>query len=311
MKIMFHCGSGNTDRPNRWGTINTLFSDLGNSLMELGHDVSLMVHGAAKRPHNDSSKLNVKITDTVDTQFIDEVNPDVCVTWNGNSDGDAIFIDHVGKNKMIYGELGFFGHYDKNCYFDACGVNTRHSIIGSNFSRMPSGDDSKICDMLQSQYLKPRIFNEPYIFVPMQDETDTQITQYSPFKTMNEFLEQVFDIFRFDDRKILYKLHPLAPAKITLRDPKLIEVKNDVHHYLPYADFVFGLNSTVMVETLLYHSKIITYGCGIASRHFSNGNDRQAFVAEMYRRQMKWDDLKDPQKVKDSYFYKILQARLA
>ena len=320
MKILIHCGSGNTDRPNRWSTINNIFSDLGESLIQLGHEVSLMVHSAAKQPRNDKSPINVLVSDTVSTEFIDNVNPDACITWNGNSDGDRVFIDYVGKDKMIYGELGFFGHYDKTCYFDRCGVNTRHSIIGTNFSTTtfdkpillnePS-DDKKICQKLQDTFIKPRLFSEPYIFVPLQDETDTQIVQYSPFKTMDEFLHHVFDIFRFDERTILYKVHPRAPAPITLNNPRVIEVKDNVHHYIPYADFVFGLNSTVMVEALLYHSRVITYGCGISSRHFSDNADRQAFVAEMYRRQMKWEDLKNPDSVKNSYLYSNILARIA
>lgn len=303
---MFHCGVGNTDRPNRWTTINRLFTDLGKSLATLGHEVFMMVHPQAQIPRVSDDPITVIHSTTVDKNFIREVSPDVAITWNGNSDGDRVFIEEVGRDKMIFGELGFFGHYDKTCYFDRCGVNTQHSIIGTNFSMIATEEDNEICDKLETQFIKPRLCKEPYIFVPMQDETDTQITQYSPFKTMNEFLEQVFNIFRFDDRKILYKRHPLAPAPITLEDPRLIEVTEDVHHYIPYADFVFGLNSTVMVETLLYHSHIITYGCGIASRHFANGIDRKAFISEMYRRQLKWDDLKNPEVVKNSHLNTLL-----
>jgi hypothetical protein len=308
MKIMIHCGAGNSDRPRRWKTINKIFSDLGQSLIELGHEVYMIVDPAAVIPPIRGNQIIRYVQDFVDADWITRVKPDCGITWNGNSDGDRIFVDTIGKDKMIYGELGFFGHYDKTCYFDRCGVNTRHSIIGANFSRTENIEDAAICDELQTKYLKSRLWKKPYIFVPLQDETDTQITQYSPFKTMDEFLHHVFDVYRFDDRDILYKAHPRAKTTITLKDPRVHAVTEDVHHYLPYADYVFGLNSTVMVETLLYHSRIITYGCGIASRHFSNGNDRQAFIGEMYRRQMTWDMLKSPDIVKDSYLYSLIEA---
>lgn len=306
MKILLHCGVGNTDRPNRWRSINTIFSDLGESLLGLGHDVHIIVHPEARIPRNSSTPMKLTVTDKIDLNFLNLVNPDKVITWNGNSDGDRLLIDAVGGNKVIYGELGYFGHYNKTCYFDRCGVNTRHSMIGESFPY--SSDTQLIMEKLIKIYQKPRLFSEntPYVFVPLQDETDTQITQYAPFKTMDAFLNHVFDIFRFSDKTILYKVHPKAKCGITLKHPKVIEVTNDVHHYLPYADFVFGLNSTVMVETLLYHGRIITYGAGVASRHFTSDLDRMAFVAELYKRQLAWDDLKDKMKVKNSHLYSIL-----
>lgn len=309
MKVLFHCGAGNTDRPERWRTINTLFSDLGESLIQLGHNVYIIIHSSAKIPKNSKTTLNVTMSDDIDSQLIKSINPDVGITWNGNSDGDRKFIDAVGKDKMIYGELGYFGHYNKTCYFDRCGVNTRHSMIGRSFANIVDTEESgAIVEALSAAYIKPRLIppNEKYIFVPLQDELDTQISQYAPFKTMDSFLHQVFDIFRFDDRPIYYKVHPRSPSRITLKHPRVIEVNADVHHYIPYADIVFGLNSTVMVETLIYHSRLISYGAGITSRQFVSDIDRIGFVANLYRQQLKWDDLKNVDKVKQSKLYDIL-----
>jgi hypothetical protein len=309
MRIMIHCGAGNSDRPRRWSTINKIFTDLGTSLHALGHDVYMMVDPAAVITAPPKCPIIRATRDTVDLNWIETINPDCGITWNGNSDGDRLFVDAIGKDKMIYGELGFFGHYDKNCYFDRCGVNTRHSIIGTELVRSP--DDADICSELQSEYKKSRQWDRPFVFVPLQDEGDTQITQYSPFKTMDEFLHHVYDIYRFHDLDILYKVHPRANTTITLKAPRVFEVKKDVHHYLPYADQVFGLNSTVMVEALLYHSRIVTYGCGISSRHFVDEHERQAFIGEMYRRQMKWNELKCPDTVKDSHLYSLITALIA
>jgi hypothetical protein len=310
-KIMIHCASGNTDRPGRWHGINPVFTNLGEALIDLGHEVHMMLHSAAQNPCNHGSRMNIKISDTVDTNFIDEVSPDMCITWNGNSDGDRVFINHVGKDKMVYGELGFFGHYDQTCYWDRGGINTRFSMIGESISGDPiTEDEFKVIKMLTDRYMKPRLFNDRYIFVPLQDETDTQITQYSGYKTMDEFLRAVQDIYIADNRKILYKVHPRAGCALSddiKSDPKFIQVTEDVHHYLPYADQVFGLNSTVMIETLLYHSNLVTYGAGIASRHFANDAQRMRFIATMYNRQFKWADLRNANLVRDSYLYKFFE----
>lgn len=308
-KILIHCGSGNTDRPGRWSTINSIFTGLGESLITLGHDVHMMVHGAAQHQCNSNSRITYNVSDVVDENYIKNYNPDFCFTWNGVSDGDKKFVNIVGREKMIFGELGFFDHYHQTCYFDRCGVNARFGLMGEEheFSGSLSHDEEDIISMLQKKYRRPRLVEDPYVFVPLQDETDTQITQLSPFKSMDEFLHIVLDLFRFDDRKILYKLHPRAPAKITLKHPKLVQVTQDVHHYIPCADFVFGINSTVLVETLLYHERIISYGAGIAARHFGDSASRKHFVATMFSRQMKWNDLKNPDFVRHSYLYEYLQ----
>lgn len=309
-RVMIHCASGNTDRPGRWHGIVPVFTNLGEALTELGFDVSMMIHSAAYNTCLNHSGIKLHVSDTVDPDFIRIVNPDKCITWNGNSDGDRRFIEHVGIEKMIFGELGFFGHYDQTCYWDRGGINTRYSMIGEPISDeplSPSSAEFKTIRMLQEQYQRPRITDEPFIFVPLQDETDTQITQYSGYKTMDDFLHAVQQIYRFDDRKILYKVHPRAGCRITIKDPKFQAVTEDVHHYLPYADQVFGLNSTVMIETLLYHGNLVTYGAGIASRHFVNDSQRMRFVATMYNRQFKWGDLRNPDLVKGSYLYNFFE----
>lgn len=304
MKVLIHCGAGNTDRPQRWGTIHKIFDGLGKSLIELGHEVTMIVHGEATIRSTCPAIIKI-ISDTIDPDVIDKISPDVAITWNGNSDGDVQFISAVGKEKVIYAELGFFDHYNKTCYFDKSGVNTRHSMIG--FKLPPySHDDSIIIKSVTQKYKKDRLFADPFIFVPLQDENDTQIVQYSPFKTMDEFLHHVVDIFSTDDRTILYKMHPRSRCKITINDPKVIAVTEDVHHYIPYADLVVGLNSTVMVETLLYHQRIVTYGAGIAARHFESSKERDTFMVEMYRRQMLWADLANPEKIKTSHLYKLM-----
>lgn len=306
-RVMIHCASGNTDRPGRWHGINPVFTNLGEALIDLGHEVHMMMHSAAQNPCNHGSRIKIHVSDVVDRNYIDKVNPDIGVTWNGNSDGDLQFIDHVGRGRMVFGELGFFGHYDQTCYWDRSGINTRYSMIGEPISDDPITDDElKVLHMLKDRYMKPRLFNDPFIFVPLQDETDTQITQYSGYKTMDQFLLTVQDIYQHDNRKILYKVHPRAGCPISdsiLKDPKFVRVTEDVHHYLPYADQVFGLNSTVMIETLLYHGNLVTYGAGIASRHFTNDAQRRRFIATMYNRQFKWSDLRNSELLKDSYLY--------
>lgn len=309
MKILLHCGSGNTDRPHRWSAVYNLFHSLSQTLLALGHKPYIMVHPEAISTVKPcGAEIPLKITSSVDTNYITQISPHAGITWNGNSPGDKIFVSAIGRERSVYGELGYFGHYDRTCYFDRCGVNTRHSLIGHDYEQN-IGDPSnlEILSKLQQQYKKSKIFDGPYIFVPLQDESDTQIYQYSPFKTMDEFLLHVLDVFRFSKNHILFKPHPRAETKISVHHEKLLKVSEDVHHYLPYAKFVCGINSTVMVESLLYHGRIISYGAGITSRNFSSEEERIAFIAELYKRQLLWSDLNSADIISKSHLNKILQ----
>jgi capsule polysaccharide export protein KpsC/LpsZ len=135
----------------------------------------------------------------------------------------------------------------------------------------------------------------------LQDENDTQITNYSPIKKMEHLLSLVER--KYPDKTILYKKHPQYKLNIKTRS-NFIEVNEDVHHYIPYADKVIGINSNVLFETLLYHSNVESYGYGMCSRKLNNDNDRKKFITHCYNRQLLFEDLNNTLCIKDSYFYK-------
>lgn len=293
MKILFHVGVGNKDRPQRWGFVNGLFSDLARSLEKLGHDCLLYVH-----PRAANNKIYHKhiISGVVNSM---DYNPDWVFTWNGNSEGDKQIINKYGNSKMIYGELGFFDHY-KTCHFDFAGVNGNSRNLIESLS-----DDfnERQYKELINKYKKPRLFKDNYIFIPLQDERDTQIRLYSPFKKMNDLLGYVENLYSKSNIKILYKNHPQYKSKIGDRH-NFIEVTENVHHYIPYADKVIGINSTVLFETLLYHGNLISIGLGISSRNFNSDLERKKYVLHLYNKQFYWPELSNVDKIKNSYFYK-------
>lgn len=296
MKILLHSGVGNLDRPNRWKFVTTLFINLSKSLRELGHDTVLLVHPSAIQPQMPQNTIITAIIPTLD-------NFDAVFTWNGNSEGDKELRFKLPDAHFIYGELGILNHYNETCYFDSNGINTTLSdlskpILLTNENTL----DIEINNIIQS-HKKPRLHNDPYIFVPLQDETDTQIVQYSPFKTMYSFVEYVINLLRYDTRKILIKQHPMHISQIPTSD-KISLVTDDVHHYIPYADLIIGLNSTVLVETLYYHSRILSVGLGIASKKFTSEHERKQYMINITKKQMAWDDLKYSETVKNQIFYK-------
>ena len=298
MNILFHCGVGNTDRPARWNAICSFFSDLARSLEALdNHNCLIYCHPAAVS--KDIYKQHI-ISSTVNKiEFV----PDIIFTWNGISDGDQQMISLYGRDRFIFAELGFFDHYN-TCYFDRSGTNYTSMSLVENLS---SNDiDYNLYEKIKSLYVKPRLFDNRYVFVPLQDESDTQITKLSPFKTMYELLDYVLCLYNFDsDIKILYKQHPRKPSRVPIHN-KLVSVSEDVHHYLPYADSVIGINSTVLFETLLYHQRLLTVGIGVASRRFNSDAARVNFINTCHKRQLRLTDLSKPDVIKRSWLYKNL-----
>ena len=301
MKILFHVGCGNIDRPSRWWGVCVHFSNLARAFEALGHNCVLQVHPQAV---SDNIFHRFELSEVAKDS---QCNPDVVFTWNGISPGDKATLALYPDAIKVYGELGFFDHYS-TCYFDFSGTNCKSQnlidrITAHDYSKNEFGD-------LIRKFSKPQLFEGRYVFVALQDELDTQITKYSPFKTMDEVMQYASDITQChgDDIKILYKQHPMAPSNITVKDSRFIEVKEDVHHYLEDAELVIGCNSSVLFETLLYHNRVLTLGLGLSSR-LVDDESRKWYVHHCYRKQINQAHLGDPEYIKNTWFYNELMEK--
>lgn len=297
MKILFHVGVGNLDRPNRWQFVNVLFSNLANTMTKLGNECLVWTHRAAGA----STYINQISSNTVDGVNLENAlsfEPDWVFTWNGSSEGDKLIESNFGHDKMVYGELGFFNHYN-TLYFDFEGVNSK----SENLTEPLEPFDEDIYNQIKKQYVKEPLFNGRFIFVVLQDESDTNITMYSPIKKMDEVLQYVQDNVKLDDGvKVLFKKHPKAPCIVKTRE-NFIEVTQNVHHYLPYAEKVIGVNSTVLLEALIYHNNVISLGKGITNRNFT-GDEHKQYITHVFKKQFNMSDMTNVDIIKSSRFYK-------
>lgn len=298
MRILFHVGVGNKDRPQRWSFVNKLFSNLARTFEKLGHECIVWYHPKASTPTVYKNSISsVTVSEKIGTAK--SYSPDWVFTWNGASEGDQEIVKHFGKDIMIFGELGFFDHY-KTCHFDFSGVN---AMSANRFEPLIEEYDKTRFHQLVSKYKKPRAFKEDFVFVPLQDERDTNITKYSPVKRMEELLDYVENKYKGQDIKILYKKHPQYKVPIKFR-ANFIEVSGDVHSYVPYAKEVIGINSTVLFETLLYHKNITALGKGIMSRELKDDEERVRYIMHCYGKQFYWPELNNVNTIKNSFFYK-------
>ena len=305
MNIIFHSGINNNDRPERFNFVTSTFTDLANTFEELGNTCLLLVHPKSVHPN---LYKNFILLENMNDMNLDFFRPDFVFTWNGNMRGDKLIKKKYKNNKIIYGELSIFEHKDA-CYFNFLSNGSHSNFLNRDLNIDLTEDYKNDRDLLANKFKKERLFNDRYVFVPLQDNEYTYLLEYSYVKNVTDLLIYVENLYiEEDDIKILYKQHPNSIIDIDLKlSDKFIEVKEDAHHYLPYAEKVIGITTNCLTETLLYHDRVLALGECLASRKFKDDDEIYKYISMLYRNQLYWCDLKDKIKIENSYFYKKMK----
>jgi len=123
---------------------------------------------------------------------------------------------------------------------------------------------------------------------------------------MQQLIDYVCELYKDSNIKILYKKHPKVDCQI-IPGRNCIEVKDNIHHFLPYADKVIGINSTALLEALIYHNRVVTIGKGISSRKLV-GDEHKQYITHLAQKQFPWSEMGNLDKIKNSYFYRKMIA---
>lgn len=267
MRILFTSGLGITDRPRRWGTItNKFFVPLAKSFTEMGHKCEFLTNPHAQlqvHEWNCTGLGTAWYKDSLKRHFRrDHMRPDVVFIWNGNSPSDEI-VARMAREAgvpIVFGELGWFTQ-KTTLQFDDKGTGPRSSLRDLSLMGMSDHSDLDsfiwdLADLVGSVRTRPR----DYLFVPLQDEADTNISRFSPFDDMAAFLWHV--VRQFPDRNIVARPHP---HQKDVRLPEFgdkVTVTSEGHLYewLRGASGVVGINSTVLFEALLFKKPVLAYG---------------------------------------------------
>lgn len=268
LKLLFAIALGITDRPERWETIAKFFVTLGNTLLEAGVESWYVCHPAASKPlasvRKDRSIIceDHGIFDTV----LRDVRPDVIFIWNGGSDGDVITTQHADMLEIPcrFGELGWFPQ-SETIYFDTDGTNARSSI--RRFDLSTRTVDPRLDVWLTDWHARheaPAPGLTGYIFVPLQDERDLNITLASPYETMDAFVTALAT--KFPSERFIVRPHP-SFSDVALRPHANVMVRSDgpLHGWIKHADAVVGINSTVLLESLAWSKPTHAVGAGLAT----------------------------------------------
>jgi hypothetical protein len=296
------------------------------SILSLGEEYQKTPKHLYKRiPHwNHSCNSEAELDDKLAALM-----PDIMFLWNGNLPNDEMVRRVAGRHGAvcIWAEMGWFPQKE-TVYFDPEGTNARSSIRRVNL------DECEIDPRLEAfrrsygggVYGHHEI--EGYIFAPLQIESDTNIREYSPFRTMDDFVARLSKAY--SRTRILARPRPGRHTALSSYPNVVVNSADDLFEQIAGAIFVVGINSTVLLEALLLGKHVVAFGEGLFSglgvcdeatavagrrlaghvvysadeRHYDKERiDR--FLSELvFRRQIRCADLESVDEVRNYYLFK-------
>ncbi len=99
----------------------------------------------------------------------------------------------------------------------------------------------------------------------MQDESDTNITVASPFKKMSDFIKLLAE--KYPSYNFVVRPHPSGkPDDLPqLNNVKYQDIKVDIYKDLHKYGLVMGINSTLLLESVLLGIPVCAFGVGIGT----------------------------------------------
>lgn len=209
-------------------------------------------------------------------QFIDKViqksNPNRVYVWNGKFDYQQQFLSSLQRHgiQVNFIEVAWFDQKDFY-YVDPLGVNgdSQLSICGSTLQ--VSIEDSQVKSFVRAyreRLPKNRSIQVRHrVLVVFQVDTDSNIRFHSDFNNMKEFFE-VIDQWFPEHYEFLVRLHPKGhyPYQIdSAQRAVTISDGNSLLEDIASCDFVVGVNSTVLLQSVALGVPALAFGRGVFS----------------------------------------------
>lgn len=205
---------------------------------------------------------------------IDGTDFDYLCLGNGNDPPGKIIQSKI-KTNFLFSEYGWMPW--KGCFFiDEKGAGALSALRYMKISDMKIDKDRSVeIATMKKQFDsgKPVTFDN-FVYVPLQVDTPMSDGkpdfkfQFTGFKNNKEFLETIIKIVP-KDMKILVKKHPSARAGVPRTDAEnVINIsKMDLNKFELYRKMkaMIAINSTSVLEGLLFRKHIFTYGDDVFS----------------------------------------------
>lgn len=203
-------------------------------------------------------------------KIVTKINPDRIIVWNGIATHHIDFkktIDSLElSHKLYHLEMGWLPQR-KFFFCDSAGVSIHSSIAQKDYSHTLNATEQKLLHHRISEFTGgQKSSRENNILIPLQLDTDSNITQFSPYKSAQEFinfLEKWLPI----DYKVIIRLHPLATKREIKWNRKdfVLDTNKDIRESLLKAKYVVGINSTSLIEAMAYGCDVMAFGQGVFS----------------------------------------------
>lgn len=206
--------------------------------------------------------------------LLDREQPDAVVVWNGSARHCQLLLALVMPGcKTFFFENGLLPN---TTTLDSRGVNYFNSVPRDAAFYRSYADHCQSVDLQPVVRLiprKPRIegqaaiaLPERFVFIPFQDDRDTQVRLFSPrIKNMRELFAWGERLVDEAGCTVVFKEHPSSresyPDLYQRTHERLIFANgNATQELIEASEFVVTLNSTVGLESLLLGKPLVTLG---------------------------------------------------
>lgn len=204
--------------------------------------------------------------------ILDQFRPERIVIWNGLMNYQQAFIQlsrqRNPEQQFRFLEAAWFPQKG-NYYEDPLGVNAASSIALTKPAKLNQDQEQEINEW-KAQYRLSQgnhpIKDKGYLLVPLQLESDSNISKFSPIKTMKALLQWLVENTE-KNIPIVARPHPLSGTNhehLQALSPRVqIDSQTPLHKLIAEAKAVAGVNSTVLLESLIYEKPTIALGNGL------------------------------------------------
>lgn len=199
--------------------------------------------------------------------------PKVVVVWNGSHRYCQILLSLLPANtKTLFFENGLLPN---TTTLDTKGVNYRNSVPRDadfyvNYQPLnclPKQEQvSLVPHKARNKQIKPVLLPERYIFIPFQDDRDSQVRLFSPWvRNMRELFCYGEQLSKETGMTVIFKEHPSSRETYPeehqrVSDKVLFANGNSTQELIESSQFIITVNSTVGLESILLAKPVITLG---------------------------------------------------
>jgi capsular polysaccharide export protein len=205
--------------------------------------------------------------------LLDREQPDAVVVWNGSARHCQLLLALLNSRcKTVFFENGLLPN---TTTVDARGVNYHNSMPRTASFYRAYGEQQAITPMTSTKLVprKPRVeglepitLPERFVFIPFQDDRDTQVRLFSPWiNNMQELFAQGERLAAESGLTVVFKEHPSSRESYPelhqrCHERLLFANGNSTQELIERSLFVVTLNSTVGLESLLLGRPLLTLG---------------------------------------------------